>query len=134
MTTAGPTAGPADAARGRAATLIATVGAAGIVQLPTAAIVVALPTIHGEFGTSIGELQWTVTAFYIPFAALLIAAGRLADIFGRRLLLVGGAGLFGLGSALAALAPDVQVLIAAIAICGIGGSLLMPPRSPAGGP
>ena len=112
--------------RGRAATLVATVGAAGIVQLPTAAIVVALPTIHGEFGTSIGELQWTVTAFYIPFAALLIAAGRLADIFGRRLLLVGGAGLFGLGSALAALAPNVQVLIAAIAICGIGGSLLMP--------
>jgi MFS family permease len=60
------------------------VAAAGIVQLPTAAIVVALPTIHAEFDASLAELQWTVTAFYIPFAAFLIAAGRLADVFGRR--------------------------------------------------
>ena len=73
--------------RARTQTLVAMVAAAGIVQLPTAAIVVALPTIHAEFDTSLAELQWTVTAFYIPFAALLIAAGRLADIFGRRRML-----------------------------------------------
>ena len=73
--------------RARTETLVAMVCAAGIVQLPTAAIVVALPTIHAEFDASLAELQWTVTAFYIPFAALLIAAGRLADIFGRRLML-----------------------------------------------
>lgn len=111
---------------GRAPTLIATVAAAGIVQLPTAAIVVALPTIHGQFQTSIAELQWTVTAFYIPFAALLIAAGRLADVFGRRQLLVCGSGLFAAGSALAGAAPNAQVLIAGIAISGIGGAMLMP--------
>jgi EmrB/QacA subfamily drug resistance transporter len=110
----------------RPQTLTATVAAAGIVQLPTAAIVVALPTIHAEFGTSIAELQWTVTAFYIPFAAFLIAAGRIADIFGRRRALFAGTALFALGSALAAAAPDVEVLIAGLALSGTGGALMMP--------
>jgi hypothetical protein len=90
------------ASRGRTQTLIATTVAAGIVQLPTAAIVVALPIIHGEFQTSIAELQWTVIAFHLPFSSLLIAAGRLADIFGRRRLLIAGSALFAAGSAIAA--------------------------------
>lgn len=107
-------------------TLFATVAAAGIVQLPTAAIVVALPTIHGEFGTSIAELQWTVTAFSIPFAAFLIAAGRLADIFGRRRALFIGCFLFALGSLLAAISPGIDVLIGGIALSGIGAALMMP--------
>jgi EmrB/QacA subfamily drug resistance transporter len=112
--------------RARTETLIATVAAAGIVQLPTAAIVVALPTIHQQFDTSLAELQWTVTAFYIPFAAFLIAAGRLADVFGRRLMLMIGAGLFAGGSSIAAASGDAQVLIAGIAVSGIGGAMLMP--------
>jgi EmrB/QacA subfamily drug resistance transporter len=110
----------------RAQTLTATVAAAGIVQLPTAAIVVALPTIHREFGTSIPELQWTVTAFTIPFASFLIAAGRLADIFGRRRGLLIGTGLFAAGSAVAALAPGIGLLIAGLAISGTGAALMMP--------
>lgn len=112
--------------RGRTPTLVAMVAAAGIVQLPTAAIVVALPTIHAEFDTSLAELAWTVTAFYIPFSALLIAAGRIADVFGRRRMLVTGAILFAAGSGLAAASPDAQLLIAGIAVSGIGGALLMP--------
>jgi EmrB/QacA subfamily drug resistance transporter len=111
---------------GRTATLVAMVSAAGIVQLPTAAIVVAIPTIHAELDASLAELTWTVTAFYIPFAAFLIAAGRIADIFGRKRMLFTGAGLFAGGSALAAAAPDAQVLIAGVALSGIGGALLMP--------
>jgi EmrB/QacA subfamily drug resistance transporter len=110
----------------RRGTLAATVMAAGIVQLPTAAIVVAIPTIHTEFGASIAELQWTVTAFYIPFSALLITSGRLADIFGRRRAFLAGAALFAGGSLVAALAPGVGVLIAGIALSGAGGALLMP--------
>ena len=113
-------------ASGRTQTLIATVAAAGIVQLPTAAIVVALPTIHGQFQTSIAELQWTVTAFYIPFAAFLIAAGRLADVFGRRRLLIAGSAVFAAGSAIAGVSPNAQILIAGVALCGIGGAVLMP--------
>jgi EmrB/QacA subfamily drug resistance transporter len=96
------------------------------VQLPTAAIVVALPTIHAEFGTSISELQWTVTAFYIPFAAFLIAAGRIADIFGRRRGLLAGTALFAIGSALSAVAPGIVMLIAGLALAGAGGALMMP--------
>ena len=102
------------------------VAAAGIVQLPSAAIVVALPTIHGEFNASLAELQWTVTAYYIPQAAMLIAAGRIADIFGRRRMLLIGCLLFGLGSAIAAAAPNAQVLIGGIAVAGGAGALLMP--------
>lgn len=110
----------------RGQTLTATVAAAGIVQLPTAAIVVAVPTIHREFGTSIAELQWTVTAFMIPMTALLITAGRIADIFGRRLILLLGTVLFAAGSLLAAVSPGIELLLAGIAIAGIGGALLMP--------
>ncbi|MEM9516880.1 MAG: MFS transporter [Actinomycetota bacterium] len=101
-------------------------GAAGVVQLPAAAIVVALPTIHAEFGVSIAALQWTVTAFYIPESACLIAAGRLADTFGRRRLLVIGAVLFAIGSLLAVVSTGVVMLIAGIAITGLGGAVLMP--------
>ena len=112
--------------RSRRETLIAVVCAAGIVQLPTAAIVVALPTIHADFNTSLTELQWTVTAFYIPFSAFLIASGRIADVFGRKRMLLLGSALFAGGSALAAAAPGAEVLIAGIAISGVGGALLMP--------
>jgi EmrB/QacA subfamily drug resistance transporter len=110
----------------RGQTLSATVAAAGIVQLPTAAIVVAVPTIHREFGTSIAVLQWTVTAFMIPMTALLITAGRIADIFGRRLILLVGTALFAAGSLLAAISPGIEVLLAGIGIAGVGGALLMP--------
>ena len=110
----------------RSQTLAAVVGAAGIVQLPTAAVVVALPTIHAEFNASIEELQWAVTAFYIPETALLIAAGRIADVFGRRRMFLLGSALFVLGSVIAAAAPDAQVLIAGIAVSGIGAGFLMP--------
>ena len=110
----------------RPQTLAAVVGAAGIVQLPTAAIVVALPTIHAEFNASIEELQWAVTAFYIPETALLIAAGRIADIFGRRRMFLIGATLFAIGSIVAAAAPTAEVLIGGIAISGVGAGLLMP--------
>jgi EmrB/QacA subfamily drug resistance transporter len=108
------------------ATLVATVAAAGIVQLPTAAIVVALTRIHAEFGTSIAELQWTVTAFMIPFSSLLIAAGRIADVFGRRRLLLTGAAIFAAGSLIAALSPGIVPLVAGIALAGTGGALMMP--------
>src|SRR5262249_2131720 len=62
----------------------------------------------------------------IPFAAFLIVAGRAADVYGRRRMLLAGTVLFALGSAAAFAAPDAQVLIAGIAVSGCGGALLMP--------
>ncbi len=64
--------------------------ASGITSVPNAAIVLALPTIHRHFDASLTELEWTVTGYLLAYSALLIAAGRLADVFGRvRLLTVG---------------------------------------------
>src|SRR5436190_24158012 len=99
-----------EAPASRPQTLWATVAAAGIVQLPTSAIVVALPIIHSQFNTSTAELQWAFVAFYIPFTAFLIASGRLADIFGRRRALLLGTAVFAAGSVLASLAPGIEVL------------------------
>ncbi|MCW4354036.1 MFS transporter [Hoyosella sp. YIM 151337] len=111
---------------GNRRTLAATVGAAGIAQLPTAAIVVALASIHNEFGTSLEALQWTVTAFLIPYAALMIVSGRVADVFGRRKVLIAGTGAFVGGSALAAISVDAPMLIACIAISGAGAAAMIP--------
>ncbi|MBB3036984.1 MFS transporter [Hoyosella altamirensis] len=112
--------------RGNRRTLAATVGAAGISQLPTAAIVVALASIHHEFGTSLEALQWTVTAFLIPYTALMIVAGRVADVFGRRLILLAGTGAFVGGSALAALSVGAPMLIGSIAVAGAGAAAMIP--------
>jgi MFS family permease len=57
--------------------------ASGITSVPSAAIVLAMPTLHRQFGTSLTELEWTVTGYLLTYSALLIAAGRLADVFGR---------------------------------------------------
>ncbi len=62
----------------------------------------------------------------IPFSAFLIAAGRLADVFGRKRFLLLGTALFAAGSILAAAAPGIEVLIAGIALAGSGGALIMP--------
>src|SRR4051794_4869988 len=115
-----------EAPASRPLTLWAAVAAAGIVQLPTSAIVVALPVIHGQFNASMAELQWTFVAFYIPFTAILIACGRLSDIFGRRRMLLLGTALFAGGSVVAALAGGTEVLIAGIAITGAAGAMMMP--------
>lgn len=110
----------------RRATLLAMSGAAGIVNFPTAAITVALPTIHGQFDASLAELQWVVTAAYIPFTAFLIAAGRLSDIFGRRRVLLIGLVLLAIGSAVAGFAPNATILIAGSALTGAGNALCIP--------
>jgi len=100
--------------------------AVGLANFPTAAIVVALPVLHDELNASIAELQWTVTGYTLALSAFLIVAGRLADIYGRRAVLITGAALFVAGSALAALAPDGPVLIAGLVIAGLGGAALTP--------
>ncbi|MDQ4131856.1 MAG: MFS transporter [Actinomycetota bacterium] len=115
-----------DHALSRWKALTAMVTAGGIVQLPTGAIVVALPAIHNEFNASIADLQWTVTAFFIPQAALLIACGRLADIFGRRRAFGAGAILFAAGSGMATAAEGTGLLIAGMAVAGVGAALLLP--------
>ena len=110
----------------RTPTLVAMATANGIAQFPTAAIAVALPTIHSDLDASTSQLQWTITAFTLAMSAFLIASGRLADSFGRRRVLFAGTGVFVAGSVLAAAAPNAAVLIAGCALTGLGAAGMIP--------
>ena len=87
---------------------------------------VALPTMAGELGATTGEQQWMADAYVVVFAALMLPAGLLGDRFGRRLMLVTGLGIFLAGSLAGALASDVTWVVAARAVRGVGGALVMP--------
>ena len=77
-------------------------------------------------GASVEQLEWTVNAYNLSFAVLLITGAALGDRYGRRRLYALGLGLFAVASAVCALAPDVGWLIAARAVQGAGAALLMP--------
>ncbi len=85
-------------------------------------ITVALPTIGQDLHTSITGLQWTVNAYLLAFAASMVAFGRLADIFGRRRILLVGIGIFITASALCGLAQTDWWLISARIVQGIGAA------------
>ncbi|MFD7403848.1 MFS transporter [Streptomyces sp. NPDC059866] len=87
---------------------------------------VALPTMAEQLGASTGEQQWMADAYVVVFAALMLPAGLLGDRFGRRLMLVTGLGVFLAGSVVGALAGDVNAVIAARAVMGVGGALVTP--------
>ena len=94
--------------------------------LDTLVVSTALSTIRVDLGASIEALEWTVNAYNLSFAVLLITAAALGDRYGRRNLYAAGLGLFTVASALCALAPGVAWLIAARALQGVGAALLMP--------
>jgi EmrB/QacA subfamily drug resistance transporter len=94
--------------------------------LDTLVVSTALSTIRVDLGASVEALEWTVNAYNLSFAVLLITAAALGDRFGRRNLYAGGLGLFAVASALCALAPGAGWLIAARALQGVGAALLMP--------
>jgi EmrB/QacA subfamily drug resistance transporter len=94
--------------------------------LDTLVVSTALNTIRLDLGASVSQLEWTVNAYNLSFAVLLITGAALGDRFGRRRLYAAGLGIFALASASAALAPDVGVLIAARALQGAGSALILP--------
>jgi len=88
---------------------------------------IAFPDLRRDFGgSSLSGLSWVLTAYAIVFAAVLVPAGKLGDLFGRRRMFVGGLALFTLGSALCAVAPSVEALVAARVLQGIGAAALTP--------
>ncbi|MDX3068661.1 MFS transporter, partial [Streptomyces sp. ND04-05B] len=87
---------------------------------------VALPTMAGELGATTGEQQWMADAYIVVFAALMLPAGLLGDRFGRRRMLITGLGVFLAGSVVGALAQDVNAVVAARAVMGIGAALVTP--------
>ena len=86
----------------------------------------ALPVIRDDLGAGLQALEWTVNAFTLTFAVLLLAGAALGDRFGRRRMFIAGVVVFTAGSAAAALAPSAGALVAARALQGVGGSLIVP--------
>ncbi|MEU2348841.1 MFS transporter [Modestobacter sp. NPDC049651] len=85
---------------------------------------VALPDMASDLGTSFGQLQWVVDVYALALAALVLGAGSLADLFGRRKLYLVGLVLFAVASLGSGLAPDAGTLIAARGVQGIGGAIM----------
>ena len=106
--------------------LLAASLAVGLAFLDETAVVTALRTIQREFNATSAEIQWVMGSYLLALASLMATAGRLADLYGRRRLFLIGAGLFGIGSIACAAAPSEEWLIAARAVQGSGGALLMP--------
>src|ERR671938_409619 len=94
--------------------------------LDTLVVSTALSRIRLDLGASVSQLEWTVNAYNLSFAVLLITGAALGDRYGRRNLFAAGLALFVLASAAGALAPNVGVLIAARAVQGAGSALIMP--------
>src|SRR5213078_3666711 len=94
--------------------------------LDTLVVSTALSRIRLDLGASIEQLEWTVNAYNLSFAVLLITGAALGDRYGRRRFYAVGLGLFAGASAACAVAPDVGALIAARAVQGAGSALIMP--------
>jgi MFS transporter, DHA2 family, multidrug resistance protein len=87
---------------------------------------VALPTLGRSLGASTGQLQWFVAAYTLVFAAALIPGGMLGDRYGRKRMLVVSLLVFGVASIACALAPSAEAFIAARALLGLGGAVMLP--------
>jgi EmrB/QacA subfamily drug resistance transporter len=97
-----------------------------MLMLDNTVVNVALPTIQRSLGLSIGGLEWTVNAYTLTFAVLLVTGGRLGDIFGRRRWFLIGVVIFAGSSAFIGLAQSSTWLIGGRAVQGIGAALMMP--------
>src|SRR5271156_1491797 len=87
---------------------------------------VALPTIRASLGASVQSLEWTVNAYVLSYAVLLLTGAALGDRFGRKRMFLAGLALFTGASAAAALAPTTGLLVAARAIQGAGAAMVTP--------
>ncbi len=103
-----------------------TSAAGFMVTLDNLVVTTALPVIRHDLGAGLSGLEWTVNAYTLTFAVLLLTGAALGDRFGRRRLLVIGLAIFTVSSAAAALAPSIGALDAARALQGIGGAIVMP--------
>jgi EmrB/QacA subfamily drug resistance transporter len=107
-------------------TLAAMCFALFMIMLDNTVVNVALPSIQRDLHASISSLEWTVNAYTLTFAVLLVTGGRMGDIFGRRTVFLGGVVLFALSSASIGFAPSQTVLVIGRAVQGIGAAFMMP--------
>ena len=106
--------------------LVVTAGAF-LANLDLFIVNVAFPAISADFaGADLSDLSWVLNAYAIVFAALLVPAGRLADLVGRRRVFLGGLGLFLIASAACGIAPGPWALVAARVVQAVGAALMIP--------
>src|SRR5690348_12709215 len=98
--------------------------AAFMTALDALVVTTALSTIRRELSASVAQLEWTVNAYNLSFAVLLMTAAGLGDRFGRRRMFAGGIALFSISSAACAVAPSIGALIVARAVQGAGAALV----------
>jgi EmrB/QacA subfamily drug resistance transporter len=106
--------------------LVLTAVASFMISLDSQVVTLALSTIRLDLGASIEQLEWTVNAYILSFAVLLLTGAALGDRYGRRRMFAAGLGLFVAASVACALARDIAWLIAARAVQGAGGALVIP--------
>lgn len=106
--------------------LLTTVLGSSMAMLDSTVVNVALPRIGEDLDADLAALQWTVNAYMLTLAGLILLGGSLGDRYGRRRIFVVGAVWFAVASLLCGIAPNAGVLIAARALQGIGGALLTP--------
>lgn len=107
-------------------TLFALTFSLFMIMLDNTAVNVALPSIEGDLGIGISELEWVVNAYVLTFAVLLLSGGKLADLLGRRRIFMAGLAIFALSSLACGLATSAGMLIAARAVQGVGAALMLP--------
>src|ERR1039457_837382 len=107
-------------------TFAVTSAALFMASLDNLVVTTALPSIRDHLHASLEGLQWTVNAYTLTFAVLLLTGAALGERYGRRRMFVAGLGLFTAGSAAAALAPGIGWLVAARALQGVGAAIVIP--------
>src|SRR5580765_5734845 len=107
-------------------TFAITSAALFMASLDNLVVTTALPSIRDQLHASLEGLQWTVNAYTLTFAVLLLTGATLGERYGRRRLFTIGLGLFTAGSAAAAMAPGIGALVAARAVQGVGAAIVIP--------
>lgn len=105
-------------------TLVAVMLGIFMLLLDVTIVVVALPNIQTSLGADFSDLQWTIDAYALSLASLLLVGGSLADIYGRRKLFAVGLGIFTIGSLLCGMATSAMMLVAFRALQGVGGAVM----------
>jgi len=107
-------------------TLIGACSGLFILMLDSTVVALALPSIRHDIGASAEGLQWAMNGYLLAITILVVTAGRLGDMFGRKRLFLAGMVVFALGSALSASAGDQQTLIAGRVLQGVGAAPMLP--------
>lgn len=107
-------------------TLAGTCSGLFLLMLDSTVVALALPSIRHDVGASAAGLQWVMNGYLLAITALVVTAGRLGDMFGRKRLFLAGMGVFALGSVLSGAANDELTLIAGRILQGAGAAPMLP--------